>query len=134
MFVTLVVTNVLWLDLFRDHSVESWRYLDHDRIRLGDFAEEQRHRDSLGQLEERYEFHWPHYEGTGFSVMINESELKNDRYLVAISSLFILAVWTIGTAILAKRQRRPEPGAAPNGGPATPLASSEVTEGPPSVI
>jgi hypothetical protein len=26
-----------------------------------------------------------------------------------------------------------EPGAAPNGGPATPPASSEVTEGPPSV-
>lgn len=104
MFVTLLVINVMWLDLFRNHSTESsWLYLDHNQIELSDFAEAQQHRSLLGPLEERYKFHWPHSEGPSFIVMINERELKNDRYLVAISNLFILVVWATGTALAKVR-------------------------------
>ena len=33
----------------------------------------------------------------------------------------------------AKKEKDTEPGAAPNGGPATPVRDPEVSEGPPSV-
>jgi hypothetical protein len=37
-------------------------------------------------------------------------------------------------AMQAAERKRAEPGAAPNGGPATPAGNSRVSEGPPSVI
>jgi len=40
---------------------------------------------------------------------------------------------TLSNAMILVLFNSPNKGAAPNGGPATPLANSEVTEGPPSV-
>jgi hypothetical protein len=60
-----------------------------------------------------------------------------ERSLVAMTvvfQLFFAAIAFIGTwLVLQKRHNGAEPGAAPNGGPATQLGNSNVTEGPPSV-
>jgi hypothetical protein len=104
MLVTLVVINVLCLDLFRGHSVRSWQNLDQTQIQLHDFAENQQHWP--GHLDDRYRFNWSDSKGSGFIVMLNESVLEDERHDVAKSNLFVLAVWIIVTAILTKRQQR----------------------------
>ena len=48
-------------------------------------------------------------------------------------SLLISGAWTLYGRIATRRGQVAEPGAPPNGGPATRLEKSGVTEGPPSV-
>ncbi len=50
--------------------------------------------------------------------------------LLVVSGAFWSAVIEV---VRARIKRTPNKGAAPNGGPATPLGNSGVTEGPPSV-
>jgi len=118
MFAAIAVTNVLWLEPF-PHSSETWVYLDRTNIEVKDFAENARLRGS--PMEERYEFHWPPGQGSGFILAINEEELKNGRYLVAGTNLLLCFVWLVGTVILKAMRprgqnngRQPEPVAAPN--------------------
>ena len=68
----------------------------------------------------------------------NERQSIRSYYhrLRSIMLAFALGLFTAVSIVPALRlrpERIAEQGAAPNGGPATPLASSEVTEGPPSV-
>jgi len=68
---------------------------------------------------------------------------RGDGQFYRDGPFFFVAVgwWTVFCLVLALREsflllgsrRAAEPDAAPNGGPATPLANSGVTEGPPSV-
>ena len=51
--------------------------------------------------------------------------------IVAIAGLGLI-VW--GIVKIVRANRRGEPGASPNGGPAAPVDNSSVTEGPPSVL
>ena len=63
-----------------------------------------------------------------------EIELRNVRDLFVLYSSTMVPFCALWVGVWACRwRRRAEPGAAPNGGPATPLGSSGVTEGPPSV-
>ena len=48
-------------------------------------------------------------------------------------SLLISGAWTLYGRIATRRGPVAEPGAPPNGGPATPFGNSGATEGPPSV-
>jgi hypothetical protein len=50
-----------------------------------------------------------------------------------LTFLALLGIIASYESIVSERRRTAEPGAPPNGGPATLLASSEVTDGPPSV-
>jgi hypothetical protein len=56
----------------------------------------------------------------------------NGIWLMAVGLLYVLCVAGLFSP-LAARHFRAEPGASPNGGPATRSGTSEVTEGPPSV-
>ena len=56
-----------------------------------------------------------------------------------VASICDLTLWVVGVRILFRDYAHlltplAQPGAAPNGGPATQLGKSDVTEGPPSVI
>src|SRR5207245_5611112 len=112
-------------------------YLERTDVELYDFAQNSQGIASL--KEPRYEFHWPPGQGPGFHLVIKEEILNNSQHVVAGANLLLCFVWFAGTAISrimsprGQNSGRPEPTAAPNGGPATPLDNSGATGGPPSV-